>query len=173
MLVFVQVCRTIDKNLVYLWSIDSDRTNESNGINKKEAWSIWRKRFWRQAALKKLTSSEAPLQKQFSRSWRHQRFWRSSEAGRRKNFKCCSNEDWITPIIAEDRKSETTDFSNGFEDIGCLFSWEHWKRTFVRSVQPLSPLLCFCVCKYKNNSCACNGVPPDLEWIWNWSFIGQ
>jgi len=25
----------------------------------------------------------------------------------------------------------------------------------------------------KNNSYACNDVPPDLEWIWNWSFIGQ
>jgi len=37
MLIFVQVCRTIDKNLVSLRSIGSDRTNESNGINKKEA----------------------------------------------------------------------------------------------------------------------------------------
>jgi len=25
----------------------------------------------------------------------------------------------------------------------------------------------------KNNSYACNNVPSDLEWIWNWSFIGQ
>jgi len=23
------------------------------------------------------------------------------------------------------------------------------------------------------NSFACTSVPPDLEWIWNWSFIGQ
>jgi len=146
MLIFVQVCRTIDKNLVSLWSIGYDRTNESNGINKKEAWSIWRKRFWRHAVLKKLTSSEAPLQKQFTRSWRHQRFWRSSEARRLKNFKCCSNDDWIMPIIAEDWENKTTTISNEFEGIRCLFSWERWKRTFVRSVQPLSPLLCFCVC---------------------------
>jgi len=146
MVIFVQVCRTIDKNLVSLWSIGSDRTNESNGINKKEAWSIWRKRFWRQAVLKKLTSSEAPLQNQFTISWHHQRFWRSSKAERLKNFKCCSKDDWITPIIAEDWENKTTAISNGFEGIGCLFSWERWKRTFVRSVQPLSPLLCFCVC---------------------------
>ena len=82
MLIFVQVCRTIDKNLVSLWSIGYDRTNESNGINEKEAWSIWRKRFWR--------------------SWHHQKLlFRSSspEAGRLKNFKCCSNEDWITPSL--------------------------------------------------------------------------
>jgi len=25
----------------------------------------------------------------------------------------------------------------------------------------------------KNNNYACNDVPTDLEWIWNWSFIGQ
>jgi len=25
----------------------------------------------------------------------------------------------------------------------------------------------------KNNSSACNDVPIDLEWIWNWSFVGQ
>jgi len=25
----------------------------------------------------------------------------------------------------------------------------------------------------KNNSYACNNIPTDLEWIWNWSFIGQ
>jgi len=33
--------------------------------------------------------------------------------------------------------------SNGFEGIGCFFVGESWQRTIVRSVQPLSPLLCF------------------------------
>jgi len=38
MLIFVQVCRTIDKNLsVFKSSISSGRTNESNGNYKKEA----------------------------------------------------------------------------------------------------------------------------------------
>jgi hypothetical protein len=38
MLIFVQVCRTIDKNLsVFNSSIGSGRTNESNEIYKKEA----------------------------------------------------------------------------------------------------------------------------------------
>jgi len=27
--------------------------------------------------------------------------------------------------------------------------------------------------QHKNNSSACNDVPLYLEWIWNWSFIGQ
>ena len=90
MLIFVQVCRTIDKNLVSLWSIGSDRTNESNGINKKESWSIWKKRFWRQSLLKKLTSSKAPLQKQFTRSWRH----RGSEDHQKL-------EDWRTSNVVQ------------------------------------------------------------------------
>jgi len=34
MLIFVQVCRTIDKNLVSIYNISSGRTNESNGFNK-------------------------------------------------------------------------------------------------------------------------------------------
>jgi len=38
MLIFVQVCKTIDKNLsVFNSSIGSGRTNESNEIYKKEA----------------------------------------------------------------------------------------------------------------------------------------
>ena len=56
MLIFVQVCRTIDKNLVSIWSIGSERTNESNGINKLEALE--------ESAPKVMTSSEAPHQKQ-------------------------------------------------------------------------------------------------------------
>jgi len=39
MLIFVQVCRTIDKNLsVFKSSIGSRRKNESNGIFKKETY---------------------------------------------------------------------------------------------------------------------------------------
>ena len=30
-----------------------------------------------------------------------------------------------------------------------------------------------CLQQDKKNSYACTSVPPDLEWIWNWSFIGQ
>ena len=119
MLIFVQVCRIIDKSLVSLWSIGSDRTNESNEINKKEAWRIWRR------------GSE---DKRFWISWRHQRFWKSSEDGRLKNFKCCSNDEWITPIILEYWENKTTAISNGLEGIGCLFSWERWKRTFVQNI---------------------------------------
>jgi hypothetical protein len=40
----------------------------------------------------------------------------------------------------------------------------HWQSTIVRSVQPLPPLLCFCLCY---------NVPSQRDWIWNWSFIGQ
>jgi len=68
MLIFVQVCKTIDKNLMSLWSIGSGRTNESNGINKKEAWNIWRKEVLKtsgseEAGVIRSTSSEAGHQK--------------------------------------------------------------------------------------------------------------
>ena len=30
-----------------------------------------------------------------------------------------------------------------------------------------------CLQQDKKNNYAYTSVPPDLEWIWNWSFIGQ
>jgi len=123
MLIFVQVCKTIDKNLVSLWSTGSDRTNESNGINKKEGWSIWRKGFWRQAVQKKLMSSEAPLQKQFSRSWCHQKFWRSSEAGQLKNFKWWLNHAYHCRRLGEQ-------YNNYFKWI-----WRHWMLIQLRALK--------------------------------------
>ena len=43
------------------------------------------------------------------------------------------------------------EWSNGrfvkeFESIECLFSLERWQKTIVRTVQPLLPLLCSCLC---------------------------
>jgi len=122
----------------------SERTNESNRINKKEAWSIWRKE-----VLKTRGPEEADvIRSTLLKSWSQEAdvirsIWRSSEAERLKNFKCCANEDLITPIIVEDWNNKATANSNGFEGIGCLFFGERWKRTIVRSVQPLSPLLWF------------------------------
>jgi len=122
MLIFVQVCRTIDKNLVSLWSIGSDRTNEGNEINKKEAWSIWRKRFWRQAVMKKLTSSEAVHQKLTSsevlkiiRSWKTEELqmlfkWRLNHA-----HHCRRLEEW----------------SNGF----FKWIWRHWMLIQLRALK--------------------------------------
>ena len=150
---------------------------KSYGINKKKGKleASEEKRFWRQSAPEVLTSSEAPHQKQD-----HQRQFSSEDHQELKiirswenwSFKRCSN-DLISPIIAEDLKIEATANSNGFEGIGCFFFGESWKRTIVRSVQPPSPLLCLCLQQHKNNSYACTNVPSDLEWIWNWSFIGQ
>jgi len=41
------------------------RTNESNGINKKEAWSIWRKEILKKRSF---------VDKRSRRSWRHQKY---------------------------------------------------------------------------------------------------
>jgi len=99
------------------------------------------KRFWRQSAHEVLTSSEAPHQKQD-----HQKQFSSEDLKIRSwenwSFKGCSN-DLITHSIAEDWKNEATAYSNEFEGIKCFFVEESWKRTIVRSVQPLSPLLWF------------------------------
>jgi len=100
------------------------------------------KRFWRQSTPEVLTSSETPHQKQD-----HQKQFSSEDlkiirSWENWSFKGCSN-DLITPSIAEDWKNEATTNSNGFEGIGFFFVGEGWKKTIVRSVQPLSPLLWF------------------------------
>jgi len=70
------------------------------------------------------------------------RSWISSEVERIKASKGCWN-DLISSSIAENWKDKATANSNGFEGIGCFYVGESWQRTIVRSVQLLSPLLCF------------------------------
>jgi len=137
------VCRTIDKKLVSILSIGSGRTNESNEINKKEAWSVWRKRgsedkcSWSDDVIRStsleanfIRGSEDHQELKIIRSWKN------------CSFKGCSM-DPIKPNIAENYKVEATANSNGFEVIGCLFVGKSWKRTIVGGVQPLPPQLCF------------------------------
>ena len=85
-------------------SIGSGRTNESNGINKKEAWSSEDKKLWRQEVHKKLTSSETLSSSEASSP--EADVIRSSEEHQKlidQSFsKSCSNDDLITSIIAED-----------------------------------------------------------------------
>jgi len=72
------------------------------------------------------------------------------------------------------QQSEATTILKGFESIRCLFFGERWQSTIVRSVQPLPPLLCFCLC-YRTRITALPATMFPLNWngIWNWSFIGQ
>jgi len=140
--IFVQVCRTIDKIFSVLfkhrfWKNKWEQWYQQEGSLKHlKKRGFEDKRSWRSCRHQKHSPH-----KLVTRSWRHQKFWRPSEAERLKNFKCCSNNDLITHIIAEDWKNKAMANSNGFEDIRCLFFGERWKRTIVRSVQPLSPLL--------------------------------
>ena len=73
------------------------------------------------------------------------RSWSSSEDARLKASRAVQ---WILThlSIAEDWKCKATVILRGFEGIGCLFFEERWQSTIVRSVQPLPPLLCFCLC---------------------------
>jgi len=129
---------TIDKNLVSLlkhrfW---------------KNKWEQWNQQVGSLKHMKKRGSEDKVLLK----CWRHQKQDHQKQISSEDlkiirswenwSFKGCSN-DLITSGIAEDWKNEATANSNGFEGIGCFFVGECWKRTIVRSVQPLSPLLWF------------------------------
>ena len=135
--------------------------------------SVWRelllksKCSWRQSTPEVMTSSETSS----SEAEDHHKL----KFIRRCKLKAWKAIQWIhyRLSIAKEWKSEATTILKGFEGIGCLFFEKRWQSTIVRSVQPLSPLLCLCLQQDKNNSYACTSVPSDLEWIWNWSFVGQ
>ena len=93
------------------------------------------KRFWRSWRHQKHSS-----QKLVTRSWRHQkhlkiiRSWRSSEAGRLKNFKMLFKWRLNHACHCKYWENKTTAISNEFEGIECLFSWEHWKKGLLYEV---------------------------------------
>ena len=98
---------------------------------------------------RKLEASEDTV---LLKSWRHQKQHHqklfSSEAEDHQKLKESKLQKdvqiiLISSSIAEDWKNKAMTNSNGFEGIGCFYVGESWQRTIVRSVQPLSPLLCF------------------------------
>ena len=62
------------------------------------------------------------------------------------------------------------------------WTWRQWMLVLWRALTTYNCTKCttttsttqfLSLLQDKNNSSACNNVPTDLEWIWNWSFIGQ
>lgn len=133
MLIFVQVCRTIDKKLnVFNTSLGSWRTNENNEIYKKEACVA---RMKTESEVKerlknyqKLSIRSGLPEADIIIIWRTIRSWSSSEAKdwKLKLVKCCYSEciwlqkEWIPGATA---------ISEELEDIGWLSTKEHRKRT--------------------------------------------
>jgi len=181
MLIFVQMCRTIDKNLnVFKSSIGSGRTKEGNGIYKEET-CVARKHLkkWGSEDHQKLTSSEAlssevVYQKLTSSEvLKIIRSWRSSEAERLKATKLLYVVI-ITSIIAKGIEGWSNDYLRGI--------WRHWMLNFWRKQKkdnitncttttsttplPLSAAVLF-------NSCDYTGISLSKERIWNCSLIGQ
>jgi len=149
---------------VSFWSIGSRRTNESNGINKKETWSVWRKEVLKTSAPEVMMSSEALHRKHTSSeahfiiSW-----WKWSFKRVFKGFNHAISLQKTSRIkqqlIPKDLKTLEA-YSLKRVEKGQLY--ELYNHYFFLSLQ-----------QDKNNSYACTSVPLDLEWIWNWSFIGQ
>jgi len=131
----------------------SGRTNEINGINKKEACAA-RKRFWRQAVLKKLMSSKAPLQKQFTRSWRHQRFWRSSEAERLKLFQMLFKW-WFNHAYHQRRLEErSNDYFKRIWRLWMLILWRELKKDIcTKCTTTISTTLFLCLVVQEQQLC--------------------
>jgi len=144
MLIFVQVYRTIEIFL-YLYKVleEQKRAKESTkrkveASEEKCSWST------------KCSWSDDVIRSKFIRSASSEA--RSPEAKvhqEMKNLKDsrAGNMIWSRLSIVRDWKSITTTLGKEFKSIGCLFYQERWQRTIVRTVQPLPPLLCSCLCK--------------------------
>jgi len=150
MLVFVQVCRTIDKKLYdFKPSICFERINESNRFHNKEACVA---RIEDNKCLK--TESED-----------HQKLTvRESEDCKLKLVKSCYSE---VISLQKEWKPGATTISKELKGIGCLFTEERRKRTIVQLYNHYSTLH------------VCNSTRIQLhlywllEWIWDFSFFGQ
>jgi len=138
MLIFVQVYRTIDKIWDHYKILEEQkRAKEST---KRKLKASGENCSWSQSAPEVMTSSEASHQKL--------NITRSCSSSEDAKLKALKVVQWIQSrlSIAEDQKSETMANSNEFKGIRCLFFEERWQSTIVRSVQPLPPLLSFCLC---------------------------
>jgi len=143
MLIFVQVYMTIDK-ILYLYKVleEQKRAKEST---KRKLEASEEKCFWST----KCSWSDDVIRSKFIRSASSEA--RSPEVEvhqEMKNLKDsrAGNMFWSCLSFAKDWKSVTTTLEMKFESIGCLFYQERWQRTIVRTVQPLPPLLCSCLC---------------------------
>ena len=149
MLIFVQVYWTIDK-ILYLYKVleEQKRAKESTkrkleASEEKYSWSndVIRSKFIRSAS-SEARSPEAEVHQEMKNL-------KDSRSG---------NMIWSCLCIAKDWKSITTALEKEFESIGCLFYQERWQRTIVRTVQPLPPLLCSCLC----NKTRITALPAEM-----------
>jgi len=104
------------------------------------------KRCWRQEVMKIIRSwhhQKYSHQKLDTRSWRNQRFWRSSEAERLEASKFCHMLLLSYLYTQKEWKPRATVISEEFEGIGCLSTEQRRKKDNSTIVQPLSPLLYF------------------------------
>jgi len=151
------------------WKIKWEQWNQQEGslkgLKKRGSEDKWS---WSADVIKN-TSIEAHI----TRSIFHHMFWRSSEAERieasRRLFKGFKSRLSLQKTrrmkqrpIQMDLKSLDA-YSLKRVEKGQLYElYNHYLHCSVLSLQ-----------QDKNNSYADTSVPPDLEWIWNWSFIGQ
>jgi len=147
MLIFVQVCKTIDKNLsVFISSIGFGRTNESNGIYKRS-----------------LCCKKASKEKSV---------WRSSEA---EDWKLKFVKVVILNAYGwrRDGSLEQRIIREDFEGIWCLSTEERRKRSIVQLYNHYSTTSFFKSAIVQEYRCTYAGYALYIEWIWNCSFIGQ
>jgi len=168
------VCRTINKNLsVFKSSIGSGRTNENNGIYKREACvarkhmkkrAFEEKRFWRSSEA--VSSKAIPLEANVIRSWRSS----EAEVWKLKLVKCCHFD---CTSLQKEWEPEATAISEELEGIGCLSTEERKKRTIVQLYNHYLNYSVFVSAIVQDNSCDYAGNSPFKEWIWNYSLLGQ
>jgi len=155
MLIYVQVYRTIDKSL-YLYKVleEQKRPKESTkrkleASEEKCSWSTkcsWNDDVIRSKFIKSASSKARSPEAEVHQEMKNLKYSRAGYM------------IWSHLGIARDWKSITMALEMKFESIGCLFYQERWQRTIVRTVQPLPPLLCSCLC----NKTRITALPAEM-----------
>ena len=158
MLIFVQVYKTIDKNLISLF--DFGRTKESKGTNKKEAWSIW----WKVHLQYKCSWSDDVIRSKFVRSISSEA--RSPEAEVHQEMRDLKLQRLGNEFNLVQHCIRLTECYH----VLCERIWKHWmlvlSRAFTKDnctncTTTSSTTLFVYLQQDKNNNSACRKVPSN------------
>jgi len=127
MLIFVQVCRTIDKKISVFKIKHRFWKNKWRAMNFTKRKLVLQERLWTKEVLKIIRSTL--IRSTLTRSWRHQKVKITSSLRLKLKFIESCHFIWIS--MKKEHKLGKSVISEEFEGIGCLSIEERWKRTIV------------------------------------------
>jgi len=136
------------------------------------------KRFWRQVLLKWWRHQKHVIISKITKGKFHQKICRSSGAADHQKLKELKLQKAVQRIqsrlsLQKTRRMKQRPIQMDLKSLDAYSLKRVEKEQLYELYNHYLHYSVLYLQQDKNNSYACTRVPPDLEWIWNWSFIGQ